>query len=119
MSAVTVNLQNIVTMATEEGGQAKRADEMQRAHRSERGNAIPGHLSTTSGKAGGLSEMERLKAAQSVRALIAHSPVLGTPNLRCPLLVDQMAAVAKPAVQAVTHAGAPGEPLLITPGPFR
>ena len=76
-------------------------------------------MSTTSGKAGGLSEVERLKAAQSVRTLVAHSLALGTPNLRCPLLVDQMAAVAKPALQPVTHAGAPGEPLLTTSGPFR
>ncbi len=54
-------------------------------------------LSAISGKAGGLSEVERLKAAQSVRTLIANSRALRAPNNRCPLLAGQSVAVAKPA----------------------
>ena len=38
--------------------------------------------SATSGKAGGLSEVERLKAAWSVRTLVEHSFALGPSSLR-------------------------------------
>ena len=73
-----------------------------------------GGKSATSGKAGGLSEVERLKAAPSVPTLVAQSLVPGAPNCRRSFPVDRSAPG-----QSVIRVGAPGQSPLAKFAPFR
>ena len=75
-------------------------------------------MSATSGKAGGLSEAERLKAARSVWTLVAHPLALGNPNPR-QSVASQSGAEAAPARQPAGRLGPAGKSSLTRYNPFQ